>query len=77
MRRSAVTATSAVRFCRHERPLVEVNVLGSSARVISPYLKLVGEYKKSLENYLNPKAVNMTEFRRVTTASRRQRQRNQ
>ena len=43
-------------------PREENNVLGVSGWVIGPYLKLVGEYVKSLEKYPNPKAVNMTEF---------------
>ena len=32
--------------------------------MIGPYLKLIGEYQKSLEKSPNPKAVNMTEFGR-------------
>jgi arylsulfatase A-like enzyme len=43
-------------------PREENNVMGTSAWVIGPYLKLVGEYLKSLEKYPNPKPVNMTEF---------------
>jgi arylsulfatase len=43
-------------------PREENNVVGSAAWVIGPYLKLVGEYLKTLEKYPNPKAVNMTEF---------------
>jgi hypothetical protein len=31
-------------------------------RVIGDYLKLIGEYQKSLEKYPNPKAVNLTQF---------------
>jgi hypothetical protein len=30
--------------------------------VIGPYLQVVGAYMKSLEQYPNPKAVNMTKF---------------
>jgi arylsulfatase A-like enzyme len=45
-------------------PREEVNILGSSAWVIGPYLKLVGEYLQTLQKYPNPKAVNMTEFGR-------------
>jgi arylsulfatase len=45
-------------------PREEENVLYKSAWVIGPYLKLIGEYQKSLEKYPNPKAVNMTEFSR-------------
>jgi arylsulfatase len=40
----------------------EVNVLGTNAWVIGPYLKVIGEYLKSLEKHPNPRAVNMTEF---------------
>lgn len=43
-------------------PREEVNILGTSAWVIGPYLKLIGEYQKSLEKYPNPKAVNLTDF---------------
>ena len=43
-------------------PREESNVLATSAWVIGPYLRVIGEYMKSLEKYPNPKAVNMTEF---------------
>ncbi|HTE31468.1 MAG TPA: arylsulfatase [Chryseolinea sp.] len=45
-------------------PREENNVLGTSAWVIGPYLKLVGEYYKSLEKYPNPKSVSLTEFQK-------------
>jgi arylsulfatase len=45
-------------------PREEVNVVASSAWVIAPYLRVIGEYQKSLESYPNPKAVNLTEFGR-------------
>ncbi len=45
-------------------PREEVNVISTNAWVIGPYLKLIGEYQKSLEKYPNPKAVNMTQFGR-------------
>ncbi len=45
-------------------PREEVNVVGTSAWVIGPYLRVVGEYQKSLQKYPNPKAVNMTQFGR-------------
>ncbi len=45
-------------------PREEVNVVGTSAWIIGPYLKLIGEYQKSLEKHPNPKAVNMTQFGR-------------
>jgi len=45
-------------------PREEVNVFGTSAWVLGPYLKLVAEYQKSLQEYPNPKAVNLTQFPR-------------
>jgi arylsulfatase A-like enzyme len=45
-------------------PREEVNIVGTAAWVIGPYLKLIGEYQKSLEKNPNPKAVNLTEFGR-------------
>ncbi len=45
-------------------PREEVNVVGTNAWVVGPYLKLIGEYYKSLENYPNPKPVKLTEFGR-------------
>ncbi len=45
-------------------PREEVNVVGTNAWVIGPYLKLIAEYQKTLEKHPNPKAVNMTEFGR-------------
>ena len=43
-------------------PREEVNVVGTNAWVVGPYLKLIGEYYKSLEKYPNPKPVKLTEF---------------
>jgi hypothetical protein len=43
-------------------PREEVNVVGTSAWVVAPYLQTIGAYLKSLEKYPNPKAVNMTKF---------------
>ncbi len=43
-------------------PREEMNIIGTSAWVIGPYLKAIGEYKKTLEKYPNPKAVSLTEF---------------
>jgi arylsulfatase A-like enzyme len=43
-------------------PREEVNILGTSAWVIGPYLKIIGEYQKTLEKYPNPKPVRLTEF---------------
>ena len=45
-------------------PREENNVLASSAWVIAPYLKVIGDYLKTLEKYPNPPAVNMTDFGR-------------
>jgi arylsulfatase len=43
-------------------PREENNIAGTNAWVIGPYLKVIGEYQKSLEKHPNPKAVNLTEF---------------
>ena len=43
-------------------PREENNVLGISAWVIGPYLKVIGEYYKTLEKYPNPRPVRLTEF---------------
>lgn len=40
----------------------EVNIGGTDAWVVGHYMRLIGEYQKSLERYPNPKAVNLTEF---------------
>jgi len=45
-------------------PREEVNILADHGWTIGQYLKLVGEYQKTLEKYPNPKAVNMTQFGR-------------
>ena len=45
-------------------PREEVNILGTYAWVIGPYLKVVDDYRKTLEKFPNPRAVNMTEFSR-------------
>ncbi len=43
-------------------PREENNALGTSAWVIGPYLKVIGDYQKTLEKYPNPKPVKLTEF---------------
>lgn len=43
-------------------PREEMNILATSAWVLGPYLKSIGEYQKSLEKYPNPKAVSLTDF---------------
>jgi len=43
-------------------PREENNIVAWTAWVIGPYLKVIGEYQKSLEKYPNPKAVNITTF---------------
>jgi hypothetical protein len=45
-------------------PREEMNTLFNSAWVIGPYLKVIGDYRKTLEKYPNPRAVNMTDFGR-------------
>jgi len=45
-------------------PREELNILGTSAWVVGPYLKVIGDYMKTLEKFPNPKAVNMTQFSR-------------
>ena len=50
------TGSTAI-FNIEEDPCEEVNVLGTSTWVLGQYLRLVGEYQKSLEKYPNPKAV--------------------
>jgi arylsulfatase A-like enzyme len=42
----------------------EVNVVGTAAWVIGPYLKIVGDYQKTLAQYPNPKGFSLTEFGR-------------
>ena len=43
-------------------PREEVNIVGTNAWVVGPYLKLIGEYYKTLEKHPNPKPVRLTEF---------------
>jgi arylsulfatase A-like enzyme len=43
-------------------PREEVNILATHGWVINQYLRLIGQYQKSLEKYPNPEAVNLTEF---------------
>ena len=43
-------------------PREEVNIVATNAWVVGPYLKLIGEYYKTLEKYPNPKPVKLTEF---------------
>jgi hypothetical protein len=43
-------------------PREELNIVGTSAWVIGSYLKAIGDYKKTLEKYPNPKAVSLTDF---------------
>jgi len=49
-------------FNIEQDPREEANVLATSGWVIAQYLRLIGEYEKSLEKYPNPKAVNLTDF---------------
>ena len=43
-------------------PREEENIFGTSAWVIGPYLKAICEYKKTLENHPNPRAISLTDF---------------
>jgi arylsulfatase len=43
-------------------PREEVNILADTGWMIGQYLKIIGEYQKTLEKYPNPKAVKLTEF---------------
>jgi arylsulfatase len=43
-------------------PREEVNIVATNAWVVGPYLKLIGEYYKTLEKHPNPKPVKLTEF---------------
>ena len=45
-------------------PREEMNIVGTSAWVIAPYLRVIGQYQKSVEQYPNPKAVDLTQFGR-------------
>ncbi len=45
-------------------PREEVNVAAVSGWVIGQYMRLIGEYQKTLEKYPNPKAVSLTQFGR-------------
>jgi arylsulfatase len=40
----------------------EVNIVGTSAWVVAPYLMVIGEYYGSWQNHPNPKPVRLTEF---------------
>ena len=42
----------------------EVNIIAKAGWVIPHYLRLIGEYQKTLEMYPNPKGVNLTDFGR-------------
>ena len=41
-------------------PREEVSIVGTSAWVVGPYLKVIGEYQKTLEKHPNPKPVRLT-----------------
>ena len=45
-------------------PREQENITTTNAWVIGYYLKIIGEYQKSLEKYPNPKPVNLTQFGR-------------
>ena len=43
-------------------PREENNIVAWTARVVGPYIKVIGEYRKSLEKYPNPPAVSLVDF---------------
>ena len=43
-------------------PREENNLLAQEGWIVGPYMKLIGDYMKSLEKYPNPAPVNLTEF---------------
>ncbi|CAH2401851.1 sulfatase-like hydrolase/transferase [Mesorhizobium ventifaucium] len=43
-------------------PREEVNVVGTAAWVVGPYLRVIGDYQKSLVDHPNPKGFSLTEF---------------
>ncbi len=51
-------------FNVEQDPREEVNVNATTGWVIPQYMRVIGEYQKSLEKYPNPKAVNLTQFGR-------------
>jgi hypothetical protein len=50
-------------FNIEQDPREENNISASSGWVIAQYMRLIGEYQKTLEKYPNPKAVNLTDFK--------------
>jgi arylsulfatase len=51
-------------FNIEQDPREEVNIAAYDAWVVGQYIRLIGEYQKSLERYPNPKAVSLTRFGR-------------
>jgi arylsulfatase A-like enzyme len=51
-------------FNVEQDPREEVNVNAATGWVIPQYMRVIGEYQKSLEKYPNPTAVNLTQFGR-------------
>lgn len=51
-------------FNIEQDPREELNTVAFNGWIIAPYMKIVGAYLKSLEQYPNPKAVKLTEFGR-------------
>jgi hypothetical protein len=43
-------------------PREEVNIVGTGAWVLGPYLRVIGEYQRSLVGHPNPEAFSLTEF---------------
>jgi hypothetical protein len=52
-------------------PREEVNILATRGWVIKQYLRLIGQYRKSLEKYHDRKAVNLSEFGKGLPQQRR------
>ena len=51
-------------FNIEQDPREEMNIAATSGWVSGQYLRLIGEYQKSLEKYPNSTAVNLTQFGR-------------
>ena len=57
------TAVNANEYVpKYKADVEQWNQVAVSAFVLGPYMKIVGEYQKSLEKYPNPPAFSMTKF---------------
>jgi arylsulfatase len=59
--RSELTSMPAVYNIAYD-PREEDNLVASKAWVIRPYMKVIGEYLKSVQKYPNPPGVSLTKF---------------